>query len=169
MAFETNLIRGTQTHYGPRTTDLKFGALISSRGQEKSASWVFDFDDLPTASTTDEKVFLIPAGAIILDAYLYVITTFATGTAYDIDIVETDATAQGTGEDKLWDLLTLAELDASLVSAAMKSSTHGGTNSGNLIGQQLATAGQLQVVDNSTDFTAGRARIIVNYLTVPAA
>lgn len=164
MAFETNLIRGTQTHYGPRVTDLKFGALISSRGQLKSAAWTFDWDDLPVNSTTDEKVFLIPAGAMIIEAHFAVITAFATQTGFNIDIVETDGTTQGTGTDRLWDLLTAVETDASEVPAAMKSSTHGGTNSGTAIGTKLTTAGQLLVVDTAANGTAGRARIIVDYL-----
>lgn len=168
MGFETNLIRGVENHYGPRSTDKKFGGVIPGKGLIKQGVWVFDYDDLPAASTTNDMVLTIPANSIILDAYFHVITAFAAGTSYDIDLVETDGTANGTGVDKMWDALAVAEIDASEVAAAMKSSTHAGTNSGNIIGTKLTTAGQLAVAETGV-FTAGRGRIVVEYLSLPAA
>jgi len=110
----------------------------------------------------------LPANTYITEAYFQVITAFAGGTSYDIDMVETDGSAIGTGEDKLWDALALAQIDGSEVIAALKSSTHAGTNSGNAVMGKLDAVGQLQVAATGT-FTAGRAQIIVEYLDVPAA
>jgi hypothetical protein len=168
MAFENMLIRNVQNHYGPRSTDLKFGSKVGSTGQVKTAVWTFDYDDLPVASTTNEMIQEIPTGSYILEATFQVITAFASGTSYDIDIVERDGTAIGTGEDKLWDALAVAEIDTTEVIAALKSSTHAGTNSGNALMGVTDAVGVLQVVASGT-FTAGRARIAIDYLTVPPA
>ena len=168
MGFETNLIRNVENHYGPRSTDKKFGGVIPSQGPTKKAVWTFDYSDLPVSDTTNKMVLRLPANTYITEAYFQVITAFAGGTSYDIDFVETDATAIGTGEDKLWDALVLAEIDGSEVIAALKSSTHAGTNSGNAVMGKLDAVGQLQVAATGT-FTAGRAQIIVEYLDVPAA
>ena len=168
MAFESMLIRNVQNHYGTRGTDLKFGSKIGSVGQIKTAQWVFDWDDLPVAAATNQMVQTIPSGSYIIEAYFSVITAFAGGTDYNIDLQELDGTAIGTGTDKMWDALLLTDIDASEVLTAMKSSTHTGTNSGNIIGTVTDAVGQLEVIANGA-FTAGRGRIILEYLTVPAA
>ena len=168
MGFETNLIRGVENHYGARSTNKKFGGVIPSQGPVKRAIWTFDYDDLPASDTTNKMVLQLPANTYVIEAHFQVITAFAGGTAYDIDFVETDASAIGTGKDKLWDALAVAEIDTSEVLTAMKSSTHTGTNSGNRIGTKLDAVGQLLVVATGT-FTAGRGQIIVEYLDVPAA
>jgi|TARA_R110000744_G_scaffold221479_1_gene340473 hypothetical protein len=168
MGFETNLIRGVETHYGPRSTNKKFGGITQNNGPVKTAEWTWDFDDLPVSG--DNKMILrIPANTYIVEAYFQVITAFAGGTTYDIDLVETDGSAIGTGEDKLWDALALASIDATEVLLELKSSTcASGSNSGNAVMAKTDAVGQLQVVATGT-FTAGRARIIIEYLTVPAA
>lgn len=166
--FETQLIRNVFNHYGPRSTNLKFGSQVNSLDQVKQAVWTFDWDDLPVSSADNKMIQRIPLGSYVIEAYFQVITAFAGGTSYDIDIVETDGTAIGSGEDKLWDLLAVAEIDATEVIAALKSSSHGGSNSGNAVMAVTDAIGQLQVVDTG-GFTAGRARIIIEYLTVPAA
>ena len=168
MGFETNLIRNVENHYGARTADKKFGGVIPSQGPAKKAVWTFDYSDLPVSDTTNKMVLRLPANTYVTEAYFQVITAFAGGTSYDIDFVETDASAIGTGEDKLWDALVLADIDATEAPSALKSSVHSGTNSGNALMQKLDAVGQLQVVATGT-FTAGRAQIIVEYLDVPAA
>lgn len=168
MGFETNLIRNVENHYGPRVTNKKFGGVLPSRGPVRTAVWDFNYDDLPVSDATNKMVLRIPANTYIIEAYFQVITAFAGGTTYDIDLVETDGTAIGTGEDKLWDALALASIDATEVIAELKSSTSAGTNAGNALMAKTDAEGQLQVVATGT-FTAGRARIVIEYLTVPAA
>jgi len=158
--------------YGPRNVDQHFGGEAAD-DIIKYAAWTFSYDNLP-ADGYDGLAKFIPAGSIILEAYFQVITAFTGGTSYDIDFVDSAGTAIGTGSDKLWDALLLTEIDSSAVGTAIKSSTHTGTNSGNVLAgfaagaeSKLASAGQLKVAATGT-FTAGKARIVVQYLSVPA-
>ena len=166
MTLSVDAKRGVAVSYGTRTTDGKFGAEVPTEGFIKEASWDFTYADLPTSSTS-KLTKSIPAGSIPLEAYFQVTTAFAGGTSYDIDFVDSAGSAIGSGSDKLWDALLLAEIDASEVSGALLASTHTGINSGNALGVKLASAGQLKVAATGT-FTAGAARITVRYLQVPA-
>ena len=170
MAFQNMLIRDVSNYYGVRVTDLKFGAKLHSVGQVKSTAWTFDFDDLPVVGT-NKQIQLIPINSYVMEAYFQVITAF-TGSSglFDIDLVEPDGTSIGSGEDKLWDDLALASIDSTEVLLELKSSTcASGSNSGDRIMEKLTAAGNLQVAIPSGSFTAGRARIVVEYLTVPPA
>lgn len=172
MSLETGLIRGVTKNFGIRKTDQKYGG----RGDDdviKTAIWTFSYDDLPV-SGTNKLIYTIPASSVILQAYFLTQTAFAGGTSYDIDFVTSAGAAIGTGSDKLWDALLLAEIDSSAVGTAILSSTHTGTNSGNVLAgfaagaeATLASAGQLQVVATGT-FTAGVAQIIVQYIDAQA-
>jgi len=126
------------------------------------------------ASGTNKLIYTVPANSVILQGYFLVQTAFAGGTSYDIDFVTSAGAAIGTGSDKLWDGLLLAEIDSSAVGTAILSSTHTGTNSGNVLAGYaagaeciLASAGQLKVAATGT-FTAGVAQIIVQYIDAPA-
>lgn len=172
MSFEALAKRGSVASFGPRETEQKFGGEASDE-IVKYAAWTFNYAGLP-GDGFDGLAKFIPAGSIILEAYFQVITAFTGGTSYDIDFVDSSGTAIGTGSDKLWDALLLAEIDSSAVGTAIKSSTHTGTNSGNVLAgyaagaeSKLASAGQLKVAATGT-FTAGEARIVVQYLSVPA-
>lgn len=164
MGFETDSKRGVLNHYGPRTVNGKFGSEVPSEGFIKEVSWDFSYNDLPSSGTND-LILNVPAGAKPLEAYFQVIDAFAGGTSYDVDFVDSAGSAIGTGTDKLWDAITLAEIDAT--ETVLKSSTHAGVNSGNALEVPLASAGQLKVTATGT-FTAGRGRITVKYLSVPA-
>ena len=166
MTFEVDAKRGVAVHYGVRSTNGKYGAEVPTEGFIKESSWDFTYADLPTSSTS-KLVESIPAGAIPLEAYFQVTTPFAGGTSYDIDFVDSAGSAIGSGTDKLWDALLVAEIDSTEVAGALLASTHTGTNSGNALGVKLASAGQLRVAATGT-FTAGAARITVRYLQVPA-
>lgn len=166
MTFETDAKRGVQNHYGTRVTKQKFGGQVNTEGNIREIAWDFSYDDLPT-NDTSKLVASIPAGSIPLEAYFQVTTAFAGGTSYDIDFVDSAGSAIGSGSDKLWDALLLAEIDSSEVAAALLASTHTGTNSGNALNTKLASAGQLKVAATGT-FTAGAGRITVRYLQVPA-
>lgn len=167
MGFENDSKRDVLQHYGPRSTNQKYGNEIVTKGVVREKTWTFSYDDLPAAGT-NELVASIPAGSIPLEGYVQVITPFAGGTSYNIDLVDSAGSAIGSGTDKLWDALLVAEIDASEVATALLSSTHTGTNSGNALNVKLASAGQLAVAATGT-FTAGEARITVKYLQAPAS
>lgn len=158
--------------YGPRKVEQKFGGEVPN-DVIKYAAWTFTYDSLP-GDGYDGLAKFIPAGSLILEGYFQVITAFTGGTSYDIDFVDSAGSAIGTGSDKLWDALLLTEIDSSHVGTSIRSSTHTGTNSGNVLAgfaagaeAKLASAGQLSVAATGT-FTAGEARIIIAYLP-PAA
>jgi len=160
MSFENSAGIGVRNSYGPRTTNNKFGGKLPGDGAIKQLEYVFSYDDLPVASTL-EMEHLMGDNALIVDAYIEVITGFAGGTSYDIDMVTTAGGAIGSGEDKLWDALVTADLN--VAGERSVSSTHGGTNSGNALNVQLVDPAQLQVVATGT-FTAGKARIVIDYI-----
>ncbi len=163
MGFENTAGLGVRNHYGARNVDDKFGGQTSTSGLVKQLEWVFSYDDLPTPSTGEMEA-LIPAGAYIKSCRMMVETGFAGGTSYDIGLQEADGTE--IDNDGLWDALVVADLN--VANDTSDASTHGGTNSGNLVAAATATtvAGQLSVVATGT-FTAGKGRIIIEY--VPAA
>ena len=148
--------------YGSRVLDSKFGATSNDGGGAiKEAVWQFSYADLPTSSTNTKFTLTLPAGCTPVEAYFDVMTAFTGGTSYDIDFVDSAGSAIGSGTDKLWDGLALAEIDST--TTVLPASTHAGTNSGNALNVPLASAGQLKVAATGT-FTAGEARIVVKYL-----
>ena len=163
MTFETGLIRGVTKNFGPRKTDQRYGGRVDD-DLIKTVIWTFNYDDLPVAST-NKLTFSVPSGSVPLEAYFQVLTAFAGGTSYDIDLVDSAGSAIGSGTDKLWDLIATAEIDASVT--VLPASLHGGTNSGNALFVPLASAGQLKVTAAGT-FTAGVGAVILKYLA-PAA
>lgn len=172
MTIEVGIVRTVAKNFGVRKTDQKYGGRVQN-DLIKTAVWTFDYNDLPVAST-NKLTFSIPANAVILEAYFLVQTAFTGGTSYDIDLVTSGDAAIGTGKDKLWDALLLAEIDSSAVGTAVLSSTHTGTNSGNVLAglaagaeYKLSSAGQLSVVATGT-FTAGVAQIIIQYIDLAA-
>jgi len=151
---------GLVVGFGTRNAEDLRGGKVNMTGNIEEHVVEFDYDDLPSGST-DGAYTLVPANAVPIDAYFEVITAFAGGTSYDIDFVDTADAAIGTGTDKLWDAVVLADINA--VGERSVSSTHGGTNSGNALNVALASDGMLNVIATGT-FTAGRGRIVVRYI-----
>lgn len=162
MSYEDSAGLGVQNHYGPRSVDNHFGGELPGKGAIRQAEYVFTYDNLPAASTY-EMTKLLPDNCMLIDAYIEVIEAFAGGTSYDIDMVTSAGAAIGSGTDKLWDALALADIDE--VGNQSVSSTHAGTNSGNALNIQVTEPCQLAVAATGT-FTAGKARIVVEYKPV---
>ena len=160
MAFEDSAGLSVRNHYGPRTTNNKFGGHLPGNGAIRQLEYVFSYDDLPAAGTSEMEL-LIPDNSMIVDVYWQTLDTFAGGTSYDIDVVTTAGAAIGSGEDKLYDALILSEINA--IGEMSVSSTHSGTNSGNALNVQLTEPAQLQVAATGT-FTSGKARIVIDYI-----
>ncbi len=162
MSFESDATRGVYNHFGPRSTTegMKFGGRVSDE-VVKLASWQFTYNDLPVGGSTNTHFFSIPVGAKLTNAWFQVDTAFAGGTSYDIGLVDSAGTEIDL--DGLWDGLTLAEIDAS--ETVLDSLAHAGINSGAILMTPLASAAQLKVVATGT-FTAGQARILIEYIPV---
>lgn len=148
--------------FGAQTSEAKRGGKCDTDGNIEEHVIEFGYGDLPTGVLGSDGSYLpIPANAVPVDAYLEVIEAFAGGTSYDMDLVDSTGAAIGSGTDKLWDALALADINA--IGKRSVSSTHAGTNSGNALNVALASAGTLKVTAAGT-FTAGKARIVIRYM-----
>jgi hypothetical protein len=167
MGFESSWAKTSdvvRNHYGERKVEGKFGGEPKTEGVIRQVEWVFTYDNLPVSGTGDMEK-LIPDNAFIKDCYIETLVAFAGGTSYDIDLVTTAGAAIGSGSDKLFDALVTAEVNA--VGEWRDSRSHGGTNSGNALDTAITEPGQLQVVATGT-FTAGKARLIIEYIPASA-
>lgn len=167
MGFESSWAKTSsviRNHYGERKVEDKFGGVARTEGTINEAEWTFTYDSLPVAST-GPMTLTLPDNIVVLEAYFEPIIAFATGTSYDIDLVTTAGSAIGSGTDKLFDDLLVAEINA--IGEWRLASTHTGTHSGDAIGIQITEPSQLLVTATGT-FDAGKARIIVRYMKASA-
>lgn len=155
MGFELDTKRGVLNSYGPRTTNEKFGGVTTNQqGTVKEAVWEVAFDQLPSAGP-DNLAHSIPANAVITGARFVTDTPFVGGTSYIVGLF----TSAGVAIDDDG-LLTAANLPLANINA--KGKTVVGT--GALVNAPIgANAGELVVTATGT-FTAGKGRVIVQYL-----
>lgn len=157
MGFESNTGLGVLNHYGPRDVNQKFGGETPD-DVIKTAVWTFDYNDLP-AGGTNKLGMSIPAYAKILSARFEVLTGFTSSSA-TTDLNVGLEQADGTDID-LDGLLTAAQLTETVIA------TRGNfvTGTGALVGASIgAAAGELVVTPSVADLTAGKARVIVQYI-----
>jgi hypothetical protein len=154
MGFEVDARRGVQNHYGVRVTNLKSGGRIE-QSVLKQLEYVFNFNDLPTGTLTNLDA-VIPAFSKIVSAKLEVLTAFAGGTSY---VVGLNNASTGVAVDADG-LLTAAQLPLANIDARGDFITGAGALVGVSVG---AAAVDVAVVATGT-FTAGKARLIVEYL-----
>ena len=158
MAFENDAKRGVANHYGPREANGKYGAQSQSVGLVKQAVWSFDYDDLP-AGGTNNLAHSIPAGAYIKSATLYVDQAW-TSTSGTTDLLVGLEKANGTDidADGLFD-----GTDATQTAIGTEGNVVAGV--GALVGATIgADAGELLVAPSVDDLTAGKARVVVEYV-----
>lgn len=74
MTFSTAPVRGVVEHFGPRTTNSKFGSESTSKDNIKKVALTYDWNDLPNGSNGELDV-KIPARAVILRAITEVLET----------------------------------------------------------------------------------------------
>ena len=159
MSLSTDSKRSVKVSYGVRGLDTKYGGRVDD-DIIRTATWKFDYNDLPTyGSTNMEQV--IPANARILSAKLEIITAFtSTSTTTDLDIgLYTSAGVAISASG----LITAAEATQTTIATAGNVIVG---SAGALINKTIgATAGEVVVTPNVADLTAGRARLIVQYIT----
>lgn len=149
------IVGGRFTHYGARGQDAKRGAATSRVGQVTEIEYVFDFNDLPTFSATNEMVLSIPSGAIIERAVLVALT--AANSAAGTDALAVNAVRKdGTGSTSLV-ATTRAALDA-----ANKTVVGAGA------GLNASLAGVTQIQVTAAGYTAGKFKLNLEY-RAPAA
>lgn len=159
MGFEIDAKLGVANHYGPRTTNGKFGGQESTcKGIVKSAIWDFDYNDLPSYGSNGLQ-FSIPANATIVSAKLYVDVAFtSTSGTTDLDVGLYTGAGVAIDADGL---ITVAEATQTAIGTAGNVVTGAGALVGKSIG---AAAGEVKVTPSVADLTAGAARLVVEFV-----
>lgn len=162
---------GLTRHYGPQAVRDQAYQSVQVAGGIKQLVVDFTYDALPgydadasgggTPDSFSDAAARLPALSVIKSAYLIVTTPFAGGTSYTVGLHEQDGTAIDADG-----IFTAAELPLADIDAA--GDFHVGT-SGALIGAGIgADDGYLRVAANGT-FTAGKARLVIEYVEPVAA
>lgn len=147
-ANSTDVVRN---HYGEQAVNEKFGGQNTTSGLTKEIELIFSYDDLPTFGTGELET-LIPANAFIKTSKLEVITAFAGGTSYNLGLYEQDGT-----------VVDADGIDAGVLLAALTPAGAWIDNNGALVGAGLGSAAAQIVVAATGTFTAGKARLVIEY------
>lgn len=161
MSFENQAIRGVYNHYGPRKIEQKFGG-ETDNSVIKTVSWIFDYDNLPDASTNGLD-YQIPANATIVSAKLQIITPFtSTSTTTDLAVGLQKADGTAIDDDGLITALQATQTAIAVAGAIVDGAS--GTPAA-LVGKSIGTSdGELVVIPTVADLTAGKARMIIEYI-----
>lgn len=143
----TEVINGARTSFGPRTTANDLASSVLTVGVKKQQIVPVKFDNLVTHVEDDVTGAYLPANALITNVYAVPASeTFASGTSYDIDLVENDGTSITT-------VGTVALADM---------------NSGAVVTVADATVGSTGPayfeVTETGSFTAGAGAVVVEYI-----
>lgn len=159
MSFESAPVRGVTVHYGTREINEKFGGSYGTKDAYKRAEWTFDYNDLPAGGDGGNLAQAIPAGATIVSAKMYIVTGFtSTSTTTDLTVgLETDAGVAIDADG----LITAVEATQTAIATAGNEITGAGALVGVSVG---ADAGELVVAPTVNDLTAGKARVVVEYV-----
>jgi hypothetical protein len=162
MSYENTSGRGVLAHYGPRTVNENYGAILNAGGRRKQLIQTITNSVFPVLPATDAGGLnaFIPAGCTIVEAYFKVDTAF-TGSSgvFDIGLELQDGTE--VDDDGLYDGLLLADIDSSLGVTLLSSQA---TVVGASLGAQTTANTYLKVAIASGAFTAGAATITVDYI-----
>ncbi len=150
---------GAAQHFGPRETNVGLTDTVHAAGLVRQAEVFFDFEQanagLPTADAdTDFAVLAIPANSIIVRALLKVGTAFTSGGSATLELGVQGLDGSTVDADGI-DTIAVAALTANSWTVT----------DGALIGATVGTADvQISIDDAVAVFTAGTARLIVEYI-----
>lgn len=163
MAIETMLTRSVTAHFGPRTTEGRYGGKsLDVTGKINVARWIFNYNNLPDAASHGLDV-IIPANSTIVSAKLNIITAF-TSTSTTTDLTVGLQTSAGTEIDNDG-LITAAQATQTTIAVANSIIDGASGTPAALIGLTIgATAGELVVTPSVADLLTGRAEMIVEYM-----
>jgi hypothetical protein len=128
---------------GPYTS-TKNGEAIGAIGAVHTVEYTFAVDDLPTTTGLGGTAITIPAGSVIEEFDLIVLTNLSGGTNITVGLSQPDGTV----------------IDADGLLGASTATTGVVAGTGALVGTRLATQAQLTV---ATSRTAGVVKAIVKY------
>ena len=149
MGNNVEIINGSRTSFGPRGSETRLAAAVSTFGVRKQLVVPVKFDALPEHTEGDVTGAYIPDNAVVTAVYVTPANTaFAGGTSYEVDLVEDDGTSITGGE--LVSAITLAAMNA------------GGEAT---INNAIVTEGPAFVELNATGtFTAGEGALVIEYI-----
>ncbi|MCK9382895.1 MAG: hypothetical protein M0P95_17770 [Sulfuritalea sp.] len=169
-------LSGATTNLGPRLAEKQNGSQVNSFGREVELVYDFDYNTLPTASSDNAAVPVIPAYAAITGCDLQVIATFVGGTSLEVGTLTPAAIAVDVDGLIPAAVGVTANLvlgnyvfgrGVQIVEAPDAAGTAHGDGDGVYVaganGPVASVASQVSVVAVGT-FTAGRARLRVRYL-----
>lgn len=152
---------GAAQHYGPRDANTGLPDTTATYGVTREAEVYFDFDqlDLPTANAdVDAAVLVVPAGSLIKDAYIEVSTGFASGSPTTDGLTIGFEKTDGTTLDADGLFLVASTNTDDLAAGWVK-------GDGALIGTTIGTSdGQISIAVAAGTLTAGKARLVVEYM-----
>ena len=161
MSIVNQAIRNVTNNFGVRKLDPQYGGEIDEK-VIKTVQWTFDYNKLPTFGT-DKLEAVIPANVTILSAKLQIIVPFAS-TSTTTDLVAGLYTSAGVAIDADG-LITAAQATQTAIAVAGSIIDGASGTAAELINKTVGSvAGELVVAPNVADLTAGRARLIVQYL-----
>lgn len=140
-------------------------AKSAQAGPKEYMEVAINYDDLPTFTTdlnndgtnngfSDQDAY-IPAGAYITKASLIVTTAFAGGTSYNIGTYNQAGT-----------VIDADGIDAGVLTAALAANLAVACNGALVGGTGLITADSYLVVAATGTFTAGAAKLVIEYIQV---
>lgn len=150
------IINGTRGFYGPRNTDTSTAAAVSTFGEVEQLVLPIDVSKgLPTQSEVDSVIKTVPANALFLAAYLYLEEAFDSTsgtTTVNVGVLQPDGSA--------------GNQDGFFTGLVANGATFSGwaVSAGALVGASLATPVQLAVVASVDDLTAGKGKLVVEYV-----
>lgn len=125
-------------------TQSRKGAVVGNyAANTKQAEYVFDVATGP-ATGTDDSIHTIPSGAVIEACDIYVVTTLAGGSEFDLGLSEPDGSV----------------IDADGLDDGVTATTGYVSGNGSLVGTQLSAAAQVTLGGSRT---SGVLKVVVTY------
>tara|TARA_R110000823_G_scaffold268716_1_gene388578 strand:- start:8 stop:484 length:477 start_codon:yes stop_codon:yes gene_type:complete len=156
MGIELGPKRGVANHYGVRDADNQYGGQDNSVGKVKSASWEFDYDNLP-AYQEGNLAQQIPANSIIVSAHVVVEVASASGGTETATLGLTNTSGTVVDVDGL-------AAAGQLTNALLRVKGSYIKGAGALIDKTIGTAACQLTFTPSVALTAGRFKVIVHYI-----
>lgn len=154
----TEILNGVPQIFGPASANpFPVTTKLSDRPAVQKMVIDFDYANLPNSSVNDARIQLIPAYSLIVSARIETVVAFAGGTSYDIGLVQADGTT-----------INLTGLYAALALASINTKGKWAAGAGALVGAGIgAAAGTVRATATGV-FTAGQARLYIEYVPATA-
>ena len=141
------------------------GGEYATSGPQRLTEVTVDYTDIGSSSAVVDEHIFVPAGARIEKVEFVTETAFTSGgsATLDIGLVRTSDYSTAIDADGL-----VAAAALSTINAAGETNTYiiGATGVGALVGTTLANEGSVVVNYGTAAFTAGKGRLVIEYIEV---